>query len=410
MTSSYQAPRIADGAAWQTGSEATPIGSRHGGRASRSRAGSANLVILRTDSYESLMKANVYIDVAKRLGLSVREHPDKRTVAIIPASEFRAMDAAWMARTYGVPGPDPVAVATVTNKALAYQFLRRKGFEVLDWMVPVREQDLRRSLGGPVIVKPEIGSGSSSRQPWGYRVFDDVPDFRRYLYKEKQLDRFLSMQFLQPLERMLVMEYVEGDFWSMAAVAGEGRPEQFDSNVQQMLADSSKLVGRQLIGARHPDERSLMRMMSALAEAGLRRSVIWIQCVARKGRLYPFDLNLRTGQMWQQAAFRLGVPALDEVLSVMLGLKRKPCIRWPGRYVGVVRVPVELRSGVYRATCSEPDAVPVIDRLRYDPAKPYDRGHAYPVFAVVCRRQEEFEQRAAAIVAGTRLTPLRNGR
>ena len=142
-------------------------------RASRKRG---NIVVLRSDSYESLMKAQAYADAARRLGLSVRSYPDAGTMAILPASDSRGLDAAWMSRTCGVPGPDPAAVAIARSKSLTYEFLQRKGFDLLPWFVPVHEQDLHRAFAGPIIVKPDSGSGSSSPLPWGYRVFESLRD------------------------------------------------------------------------------------------------------------------------------------------------------------------------------------------------------------------------------------------
>ena len=339
---------------------------------------------------------------AARLGLEVRVHPNDKTVAVLPASDSRGLDAAWMARTYGVPGPDPVAVGIARSKSLTYEFLSRRGFELLRWLVPVCERDLRGSIGGPVIVKPDCGTGSSSPQPWGYRVFDDLRDFRRYLYRENLLERFFATQSTRPDQKQLVMEYVDADLWSVGTVAGNGTAHLYDCNVMQTLPNS-KVMGRVLLGVRHPDVQTPVRMAGVLANAGLRRSIIYFQCVPRNGRLYPFDLNLRPGTMWEQAAVCLRVPAYDEVLAVLLGLKDRPQIRWPARHIGLVRVPRELRRGEYRAKCSDPSAIPVIDRVRYDPAKPYDAGHAFAMYALVCRRPSDFHPRAAAVIAGTKL-------
>jgi len=41
--------------------------------------------------------------------------------------------------------------------------------------------------------------------------------------------------------------------------------------------------------------------------------------------------------------------------------------------------------------------------VRYDPAKPYDAGHAFAMYALVCRRPSDFHPRAAAVIAGTKL-------
>ncbi len=389
---SMSRPRAADDAAERPGSH--PV--------------KRNLVLLRTDSYESHMKARAFADAARRLGFSVRAHPDRNTLAILPASDFRGLEAAWMCRTYGVPGPDPVAVAIARCKSLTYEFLRRKGFDLLPWLVPVRSQDLRRGFDGPVIVKPDSGSGSSSALPWGYRVFDSLPDFRRYLERGKLVERFFAAQ-AQSAHRHIVMACVDAELYSIACVAGPGGTHLYDSNVMQTLPDS-KIMGRVLLGVRHPDTGNIVRMAGSLAAAGLSPSVIYFQCVPRGGRLYPFDLNLRPGTMWEQAAVRLKVAAYDEILAVMLGLKPRPHISWPARYIGLVRVPRPLQAGQFRAACDVPGAVPIIDRVRYDPAKPYDAGHAFAMFAVTCAQPDEFERRAREVIARTRLLPLSGSR
>lgn len=370
------------------------------GASSRKRRG--NIVLLRTDSFESLMKAKAYADAARALGFAVRDYPDAETLGIWPASDFRALEAAWLCRSYGVPGPDPVAVAIARSKSLTYEFLRRKGFDMLRWLVPLRERDLGLPFKGPIIVKPDSGSGSSSNQPWGYRVFDGLRDFKRYLHKQKLLERFFANQVGAAQDRQVVMEYVDAELWSIATIAGDGDAMLYDSNVMSTLP-GSKVMGRILIGARHPDTANAVRMAKALSRAGLRRSVIYLQCVPRRGRLCVFDLNLRPGTMWECAAVSMNVRAHEELVSVLLGLKEKTDIRWPGRYVGVVRVPGRLQPGRMQVRFAHADAIPVVDEARYDPSKPYDAGHAWPMFAVLCRRADEFDGRARAIIASMKV-------
>ncbi len=365
-----------------------------------------NVVFLLTDSHDSLVKAGAYARAARALGFSVALQVGERTAAIVPASDFRALDAAWMCKTYGIPGPDPVAVAIASSKSLTYQLLQNRGFEMLRWIMPVTEADLHAPLPGPVIVKADAGSGSTSTQPWGYRVFDGMRDLRRYLHRGRLTTKFLDTQVRRRDQRHLVMEYVESpEVHSVATVAGDGRPVLFDTNVMRPMSDTNKVVGRILVGARHPDTATAVRMAGALAAAGLRRSIIYLQCVARRGRLYPIDLNLRPGAMWGQAAVALEVPAYEELLSVMLGLKARPQIRWPAPYIGIARVPMRLRPGNFPVVLRDRQAVALAPETRYDRARPWDLGHRWPMFAVPLERAGDFDRRVDAVAAAG-LRPL----
>jgi hypothetical protein len=362
-----------------------------------------NLVFLGTDSRDSELKLRACARAARALGFRSQKQPDAWTAGIFPLSDFRALDAAWMCKSHGIAGPDPIAVCVAASKSLTYQFLRNRGFELLRWLVPVRQADLHAPLRGPVIVKPDSGSGSYSQQPWGYRVFDSLRDFRRYLHAGKLTDRFLETQVLVRDQRHVVMDYVETpQVQSIATVVRAGRPLLYDTSSITELP-GAKVVGRILIGERHPDTARVVKMAEALAAAGLRRSVIYFQCVERRGRLYPIDCNLRPGAVWGRGAVALKVPVYEELLAVMLGLKRAPAIRWPAPYVGIARVPLAPRKGRFRYEFADPDAIAVNAETRYDPSRPYDVGQAWPMFALACAQREEFDRRADAVSASTRL-------
>jgi D-alanine-D-alanine ligase-like ATP-grasp enzyme len=374
------------------------------GRSRRRR----NIVLAGIDSSISAIKIRAYTAAAHAMGLSVRWLPNADTVAILPVSDFRVLDAAWMCKSHGVPGPDPVVAAIAMSKSLLYQFLQNRGFEVLSWIVPIRDTDLHARLDGPVIVKPDAGSGAASRQPWGYRVFDGMRDFRRWLHLEKLTDRFLDTQVHTREQRHIVMQHVEGaQVYSAHTVAGDRGAVLYDTDVIRPMSKSSMVIARVLVGERLPDAPYAVRMASALAAAGLRRSIIYLQFVSRRGKLYPIDLNLRPGALWGQAATALGVPVNEELLAVMLGMKARPLIRWPAPYVGIVRVPTPLRSGRFRVEIGARDAVLLSGETHYDPAKPDHLGHAWPLFALTCDRPEEFDRRADAAAASIRLVRSR---
>jgi hypothetical protein len=367
-----------------------------------------NIVLLRSDSQDSLAKTDAFASAARSLGLGVRDNPDRDTVAILPASDFRALDAAWMARTYGVPGPDPVMVAIATSKSLTYEFLRRRGFSLLRWCVPQSARDLSVRWQGPVFVKPDAGSGSVSAKPWGYRAFDSLRDFQRFLGRGERMREFYEAQ-RDPQQRHLVMEYVPArELWSIATVAGDGPAMLYDTNLMHAMPRWN-MIERVLIGAKHPDTGTALRMARALAAAGLRRSVIYLQCVERGGRLYPMDLNLRPGTIWSHCAQVLNVPAHEEILAVLLDLKAGPSIRWPAPYVGVARVPMRGPAQV-AAEFRHAAAIPIIERTSFDRSRAFDRGHAWPRFAVLCKRRQDFARTARAVIATTRIRPRRDAR
>jgi hypothetical protein len=364
------------------------------------------VVFLATDSADSRFKKAAYAKAARNLGLAVRDYPDAHTIGIVPTSDYRALDAAWMCAARGLPGPSPIAAAIAMSKSLTYELLRRKGFELLFWMVPNAETDLEIGFDRPVIVKPDLGSGSISKLPWGYRVFDNLREFRRYLQKERMVERFFSQQSAGGSgNRSLIMEYVEApEVYSIATVAGDGAPALYDSNEFSSMP-GSQVIGRMLVGRRHPDTARALKMVRALADAGLRRTVIYLQCMERAGRLVPVDLNLRPGAMWSLAAAKLRTGAFEELLSVMLGRKARAKPRWPARYVGIARVPLPLREGRFGVAAGR-GALSLLPRIAYDRRRYYDVGHAWPMLAVTCDTPGEFERRLPELMSTVRVTRL----
>jgi len=153
-----------------------------------------NIVLLSTDSEESRQKARSWTHAADALGLKVRRTPDRRTRAVLACSDHKFVDAAWLAHAHGVPASGPAAAVIASSKALAYQFLRSRGFEMLPFLVPVSEADFALRWSRPVIVKPEQGSGTFALHPWGYQVFDGLRDFRQFLSRSGHMSAFLENQ------------------------------------------------------------------------------------------------------------------------------------------------------------------------------------------------------------------------
>ena len=304
-----------------------------------------NVVLLSTGSSESESKSKHYARAAAQLGFGVRAHPDRRTAAVVACSDYRAVDAAWLCQRYGIPGPDPIAATIATHKSLAYSFLRAQGFRMLHWQVPLGGEELRDGFDRPVIVKPDRASGSFSRHPWGYRVFASTSAFHAWLVRNGQLRRFERYQ-AEPSSwsgRYLVMEYVASrNLYGVAALVGERHATVYDAHEMRTMP-GSMVVDRILFGERHRDAPSVARMAAAFAGIGLRRSIVYLQCVERAGRLYPIDINLRPGTMFDLAVDALRLPFYDWALAAFTGRARAARFRWPHRRVGVRRIALALR-------------------------------------------------------------------
>lgn len=366
-----------------------------------------NIVLLGTDSRDSSSKSSNYADAADQLGLELNDYPDNDTLGIFPCSDFKAVDAAWLAKIHGIRGSDPIMASIATNKSFAYHFLQQQGFEMLFWHVPLREEDLSISFKGPIILKPEKGSGSFAHHPWGYQVFESLAAFRRYLVRNKLKDLFFAYQ-ADPswwYGRYIAMEYVEAkELYSVAAAVGDKSLSVYDCSTMSVMDDCMQ-VEWMLVGERHPDAESVIRMIEALSEHNLRRTIIYIQCVAKHGKLYPIDLNLRPGTMGDCAVRALGLPFYPASLAFMLGLEDEMRFSWPAPRVGIKRINVPITRQRRRVEFGA-GAVPLISELSFNPRKPYDLGHAYPMFAVLCDSRPEFEQRIAEIEAGAAITKI----
>lgn len=372
-----------------------------------SKAMKKNIVLLGTDSRDSSSKSSNYAKAAAELGLELKAYPDSETIGVLPCSDFKAVDAAWLAKIHGIPGADSIMATVATNKALAYHFLQQQGFEMLFWHVPLRDEDFSLPFKGPIILKPEKGSGSFAHHPWGYQVFESLADFRRYLVRNKLKDLFFAYQ-ADPswwYGRYIAMEYVDAkELYSVAAAVGDKGLSVYDFSTMSVMDDCMQ-VEWMLVGEKHPDADSVVRMIEALAARNLRRTIIYIQCVAKNGRLFPIDLNLRPGTMGDCAIRALDLPFYPASLAFMLGLADEMQFAWPAPRVGIKRINVPIIRQ-RRQVAFGTGAVPLISELSFNPKKPYDLGHAYPMFAVLCDSRSEFEQRISEIEAATSITKI----
>ena len=367
----------------------------------------SNVVLLDSDSQESRQKAANWARAADALGLDVNASPDSRTVAILPCSDHAAVEAAWLCHAHDVPGPDPVAAAVASSKALAYGFLSSRGFNVLPFFVPTRERDFQVTLNRPVIVKPEHGSGTVAPVPWAYQVFDSVADFRRYLISTRQEAAFLAYQ-RRPhpgTGRFLIMEYVDTSrIHIVQCVIGDGHLVAFDQ-ASSIFKEPQMTVESTVLGGKLRDADAVVGMAKALAGLGLRRTILIMQCLEHRGKLYPIDFNLRLGAMIDRFIAVAGLDFYARALEFFVGRGRSFGFSWPAPWVGLHRIYLPRRKGQFRAEFG-PGCVPLMDRVQYDPRKPYDWGYSLPVFAVLCRTRAEIPRRIKEVVRSTVLRRL----
>jgi hypothetical protein len=367
----------------------------------------ANIVALCTDSVESREKARSWASAARNLGLAVRSHPDRGTLAVLPCSDSRLRDAAWLARNYGIPGPDPAAAAVLSSKALAYDFLRGKRFEMLFSYVPVERADLGMAFDRPVIVKPEYGSGTYAPHPWGYQVFASMAELRAHFRRRRLERRFFDYQ-AQPhprIGRYLVMEYVPtGWTHAVQCIVNDGDVDIFDQ-FSCTLRPRAMTVETVVMGERLREARKLVAMAREFARLGLRRSLLTIQCVERDGKLYPIDFNVRVGALFDRFNKKRGLGFYERALSFMLGRSAAMEFHWPAPRVGIHRMYLPLRPGRWRAAFG-PGAIPLVTEVAYDPRKPYDFGYAWPGFAVLGTSKADALKRVESVLAATSVTQV----
>jgi biotin carboxylase len=92
-----------------------------------------------------------------------RQYADGPLAGIMAADERLITTAAHVARSIGLPHPDPEAVARCRNKADARAYLSAAGVPAPGWALCRTQSDVARAadrLGPRVVVKPVDGSGS----------------------------------------------------------------------------------------------------------------------------------------------------------------------------------------------------------------------------------------------------------
>jgi hypothetical protein len=375
-------------------------------------AAADNIVLLSGSSEESRQKALSWARAANTLGLRVRRTPDRGTGAVLACSDHRFVDAAWLAHAHGAPGPDPAAAVIASNKALAYQYLRSRGFEMLNFLVPESEAELAVPWSGPVMVKPERGSGSYALHPWGYRVFDSLRDFRRFLERSRNTHAFFEHQSRPHPDsgRYFAMEYVDTQRLYTTHFAYSDREMVAYDHWVTYTHPVTKLVESQFCGQRHPQSATVAAMAKQFLRLGLRRTLLTIQCVERRGELFPIDFNFRVAptvdRLWNVMRSSFYVDALE----FLIGRSAKLDFAWPSPRMGIHRM-LGFRAPRGARVEFGPGCIPLVDSVSYDARKPYDIGYVFPMFAFPCRDHADFQTRLKAALASVRVVrPRRSSR
>jgi hypothetical protein len=312
------------------------------------------------------------------------------------------VDAAWLSVAHGIPGPDPIAATILASKALAYQFLRSRGLPTLPFYVPLSPRDLNIAFSRPIIVKPEHGSGTVSWHPWGYRTFDGIKDFRRYLAAER-LERQFFLHQETPhaaVGRYLVMEFVESEWLYGAHLSvgdtGARAYDQFSFTVDKtLMTPIITIYNDRLKGG-----KSLVAMATEFGRLGFRRALLSIQAVKRHGTLYPIDFNFRPTAMVNRLNEALDTHLYEHALAFLLGRDAHIDFSWPAQYVVSYRMYLRKKKGKYKAEFGA-DSIPLMTGISYDPKKPYDWGYAWPSFALLCEDKGQIMKRISRVLAAT---------
>jgi hypothetical protein len=362
-----------------------------------------NIVLLGVDSRDSRHRARGWTRAARALGVAVRAYPDRGTRAVIPLTDLKVVEAASLARMHGVPGPDPVAATVVTSKLLAYELLRSRGFELLYSRAPLDPRDLEPPLRRPIIVKPERGSGGVGLHPWAYRRFEGTADFRRYLARSRMERRFFEYQ-QDPhpgAGRYFVQEFVETKWLHVARMSiSERGASVFEQSAFTVHPRLMKVESR-ISGEALPGVERIVAMAREFGRIGFHRAILLIQCLRSRGVLQPIDFNFRISAAFDLQNEALGLGYYEKALAFLLGRDDRVRYASPKPHIGVHHMYQRPRRGCH-AVQFPGDCIPLVKEISYDPAKPYDYGHAFPAFAVICRDRRDFLRRVQQVVAGAK--------
>ena len=363
-----------------------------------------NIVLLGVGSRDSRHRARNWKKAARARGLAVRSYPDRATRAVIPCTDLRVVDAALLGRMHGVPGPDPVAATIVTSKALAFEFLRSHGFDVLFSRVPSCRQDLDLPFRRPIMLKPERGSGGVGAHPWAYRTFDGTADLKRYLSRAGVENRFFEYQTdPHPVAgRYFIQEFVETKWLHVVRMSiSETGPSVFEKSAFTVHPRLMKVENR-ISGEPLPGIERIVAMAREFGRLGFHRAILLIQCVRARGVLQPIDFNFRISAAFDLQNEALGLDYYEKALAFLLGHEGRVAYSSPKPHIGVHHMYLRPRKGRYEVEFGA-DCIPLITQVTYDPKKPYDYGHAWPAFAVICRDRRDFLRQVREVVDSAKI-------
>jgi hypothetical protein len=366
-----------------------------------------NIVLLGLEGRDGGHRAGNWTRAARTRGLAVRRYPDRGTRAVIPCTDHHVVDAARLARMHGVPGPDPVAASIVTSKAMAFDFLRSRGFDPLFSCVPMSREDLRLPFKRRIIVKPERGTGGVGMQPWGYRTFDGMAAFRGYLTHSRLERAFFEYQ-RDPhpaTGRYFLMEYVDTRWLHVVRMSvSESGVNVFEQSAFMVHPETRKVESR-ISGEPLPGMERIVAMASEFGRLGFHRAILLVQCLRARGVLQPIDFNFRTSAAFDLQNAALGLGYYDNALAFLLG--EVPRVRYesPKPHIGVHHMYLRPRKGQYEVRFPS-GCIPLVTRVSYDPKNPHDYGHAWPAFGVICKDRRDFLRQVKRVVSTAELCRL----
>jgi hypothetical protein len=137
-----------------------------------------------------------------------------------------------------------------------------------------------------------------------------------------------------------------------------------------------------VLGERLPGAATIAKVARAFARLGLRRSLLVIQYIEHQGRFLPIDFNVRIGALFDRLDWVKRLGFYESALRFLLGYADQIRFSWPAPRVGIHRMYLPNKPGRWTVDFGK-GCIPLVNRVSYDPKKPYDFGYAWPGFAVL---------------------------
>lgn len=251
------------------------------------------MIIVASGSRESKNKAEMLTQAALSLGVEVQrvdvhsldfQAPKLKSNFVISTSDGCNHIAGEIAKHSHIPYYTGIGEH---SKSGSYRALKRAGFPVL-WFSEINSNRHLRSLigqfEGAVFVKPEDGSAGFDRGTLGYKRFDSLAELHKSVCKQ-------GIE-LKPGQYM-VMEYIE--FSTMYCLSAALRPNAADcfGNAAVFLSPDAGQYRGMLFAEFERVNQQIRPRMKNLWAAGFRAPMMYLQCAAKNGVLYPIDANTR---------------------------------------------------------------------------------------------------------------------